>query len=347
MTLVANSLSRLDALIARSTRGHDRLIGMALLRVILGVAGVGYYLSDYGDREYLWGPNSYDSIRDAAQQLQHGSFSLYLLDDSDLWFQFLFHVGLVVAVAFTIRGGRWLTALHAVFLWSLYLRNQDILEGGDNLARIVLIFMVFTVSDAYLAPGARRRRERLQENGSGCPVATLLHNGAVTAMLVQIAVLYFMAGYLKATASMWTNGTAMYYVSHIHQFAMFSWYPRLMDNVYVGWAVDYFTIVFEIAVPFVIWSRRAAIRKFVTVSLEGMHVGIMVCMGLAAFGLIMIGADSMIMTDRDYRNLVEKVRGAVRRGPVPSDADRPAAVSVSTERTETASSERRETVSVG
>ncbi|MGB5150057.1 MAG: hypothetical protein WBN99_08790 [Mycobacterium sp.] len=145
-------------------------------------------------------------------------------------------------------------------IWSIYLRNQDLPEGGDNLARILLLFMVFTVSNAYLAPGAKRRRATLESTSRRRPAIPLPHNAAARAMLVQIAVLYFVAGYLKATAD--------------------------------------------------IWSKRATLRKLVTVSLAGMHLGIMVRMGLVAFGLIMIGADSMILTDHDYQTVTGLRRAA-------------------------------------
>jgi len=319
MPILAAGSARLDHWIFRATTRHDRLIGVAILRLFLGVAAVGFYVSDYGHRAYLWGPNGYVSMAGASHQLKPGQFSLYLISDSNAWFELLYHSALLVAVAFTLIGGRVLTLLHAVLLWSIYLRNQDMLRGGDNLAQILLIFMVFTVNNAYLAPGARRRRATLVPRRRRAtlvpqsqlrPVGTLLHNAAVVAMLIQIGVLYFVAGYLKATAEIWTNGTAMYYISRIHMFSMFPGFPQAMNNAYLGWAVNYFTIIAEIAVPFVIWSRRAAIRKLVTVSLEGMHIGIMALMGLVTFGLIMIGADSLILNDHDYRTIQARIRSA-------------------------------------
>lgn len=303
---------RVDNAILRYSRGYDRLMGLSILRIILGLAAIEFYVSDYSDRRYLWGPNSYDSLSDASQQLPTGTFSLYFFGRSTLWFELVFHAGLVIAILFTVFGGRMLTVLHAVFLWSIYLRNQDILEGGDNLARIVLLLMVFTVSDAYFAPGAKRRRARLSHTVSEQRGTVLLHNFFVTAILFQIAVLYFIAGYLKSTADIWTNGTAMYYVSHIHEFSLTPVFPDIMGNVYISWSVCYFTIIAEIAVPFLIWSRRAMLRKAVTLSLEGMHLGIIVFMGLVPFGFIMIGADSLILSDADYRWASERVRVITR-----------------------------------
>lgn len=311
--------ARFDAAVVKLSTGATRLIGLSLLRVIVGVAGVVFYVSDYWDRQLLWGPGSYVSIHDSVGQMESGAFSMYTWSQSQVWFEVLFHLGLLAAVAFTVFGGRTLTVVHAVFLWSLYLRNQDILEGGDNFARIALIFLAFTVSNAYFAPRASHRRRAMARRAATPTVSCLLHNIATKLLVFQVAVLYLVAGYLKITATMWTSGVAMYYISNIHEFSMWAFYPHLMNNLAVSWTVSYLTMLLEVSVPFIIFTKRAWLRKVVTLGLEGMHVGIMVFMGLVAFGLIMVGADSVLLRDSDYRSLV-KVAGilktkAVRRRP--------------------------------
>jgi hypothetical protein len=280
--------------------------------MLVGFAAVAFYLSDYSDRRYLWGPEGYNSFADAEQALPHGTFSIYLMSRSDTWFEITFHLGLVVAVMFTIFGGRFLTALHAVFLWSLYLRNQDLLEGGDNLIRIVLPLMIFTRSDAYLSPGAKKRRAALRAESRTPSVRTLMHNVFVTAILCQISLLYFVAGTVKARAPIWTNGTAMYYISHSHEFSMTPLFSNAMNDAYISWIVCYFTIISEVLVPFIVWTRLSYLRKSIIVMLEGMHLGIMAFMGLVPFGLIMLGADSLVLADGDYEKTARALH-AIRR----------------------------------
>ena len=294
---------RFDHLVVGLATAPRRLIGVALLRVIVGTAGVVFYVSDYWDRQLLWGPGSYVSVHDSIGQMESGAFSMYTWSHSQVWFELLFHLGLLAAIAFTVFGGRTLTVVHAGFLWSLYLRNQDILEGGDNFARIALIFLAFTVSNAYFAPGAHRRRQRLVRRTVTPTISCLLHNVGAKLIVFQVAVLYLVAGYLKISATMWTSGVAMYYISNIHEFSMWGIYPHLMNNVVISWVVSYATMLLEVSVPFIIFTKRAWLRKFVTMGLEGMHVGIMVFMGLVAFGLIMVGADSVLLRDSDYRGL--------------------------------------------
>ena len=46
---------------------------------------------------------------------------------------------------------------------------------------------------------------------------------------------------------------------------------------------------------------------------EGLHFGIMAFMGLVCFGLIMIGADLVSLTDEDYRSMKSRVQPVLVR----------------------------------
>lgn len=300
--VAGRGMRRIDSAILRVACTEYRLIGISLLRIVLGLATVLYCLSDYRNREFFWGPNSYDSPSVASRSLPHAGFSLFLISDSQAWFEVLFHLTIVSSLAFMVYGGRALTLVQAVLMWSLHLRNQDILEGGDNLAQIVIIFMVFTVSNAYLAPGAKKRRARLRA-ARRPKAATFLHNLAAYLIVFQVAVLYLTSGYWKIAGKLWQDGVAMYYISRDTGFQMSYKYSHLMSNAYVGTAVCYVTIFIELAFPFAVLSSRAWVRKANALSLEGLHLGIMAFMGLVCFGLIMIGADCMAMRDDDYRAL--------------------------------------------
>ncbi|MEU9101845.1 hypothetical protein [Streptomyces sp. NPDC048361] len=327
-TWATSGMARLDAGLLRMASRKHRLIGIALLRIVIGLATVMYCLADYGNRRFLWGPDSYNSIETAKAALSHGSFSLYLFSHSTVWFEIVFHLTILVSAVYMVYGGRALTLVQAILMWSLHNRNQDVLEGGDNLVQILVIFMVFTVSNAYLAPGAKRRRARFSEQ-TGPSVPTVLHNLAAYLIVFQTAVLYFAAGYWKITGKMWQDGVAMYYVSRLTGFQMWPAYAHLMSNAYVTTAVSYFTIFTELALPFAILSARGWVRKANTLALEGMHLGIMAFMGLVCFGLLMIGADCTCLRDEDYRalksratslasRLARRVRPAALPGPSPA-----------------------------
>ncbi|MGW2816718.1 hypothetical protein [Streptomyces sp. NPDC001415] len=323
-----SGMARLDAGLLKMASRKHRLIGIALLRIVIGAATIMYCLADYGDRRFLWGPDSYNSIQTAKSALSEGSFSLYLFSHSTVWFEVVFHATILVSAVFMVYGGRALTLVQAVLMWSLHNRNQDVLEGGDNLAQILIIFMIFTVSNAYFAPGAKQRRARFREQ-SGPSVPTVLHNLAAYLIVFQTAVLYFAAGYWKITGKMWQDGVAMYYISRLTGFQMWPAYAHLMSNAYVTTAVSYFTFFIELTLPFAILSARGWVRKANTLALEGMHLGIMAFMGLVCFGLLMIGADCTCLRDEDYRSLktramaigsrfARRVKPAAPSGPAPA-----------------------------
>ncbi|GAA0926398.1 hypothetical protein [Streptomyces rhizosphaericus] len=301
------STERLDAAVLRFATRKHRLIGTALLRVVIGFATILYCLSDYSKRRFLWGRDSYNSISTAKSALPRWGFSLFLWGHSTVWFEIVFHAVIVVSAAFMIFGGRLLTLAQAVMMWSLHNRNQDVLEGGDNLAQILILFMVFTVTNAYFAPGAKDRRDRMRELERPT-TATVLHNLAAFLIVFQTAVLYFAAGYWKITGKVWQDGVAMYYISRITGFQMSATYTHLMSNAMLSTAISYFTVFVELALPFAILSARPWIRKANTLALEGMHVGIMAGMGLVCFGLLMIGADCACLRDDDYRSIARRLR---------------------------------------
>jgi hypothetical protein len=303
MIALARVAATADGLIARAATRRSRLIGLAVTRIIIGATTVMYCVADYSRREFLWGPHGYISPRIAAADIPAGGFSLFLASNSQWWFELVFNLCIVVAAAFTVFGGRALTVAQAVMLWSLHYRNQDLLDGGDNIAQILVIFMMLTVTNAYLAPGARSRRERMSA-GTGQPsAAVLIHNLGAYLVVFQTCVLYLAAGYWKTFGTVWQDGVAMYYISRVRQFDMIPAFAALMDNPYLGTAICWLTIIIELGFAFSVLSARPWLREANILAIEGMHAGIMIFMGLVTFGLIMIGADSACLRDDDYRAL--------------------------------------------
>jgi small-conductance mechanosensitive channel len=222
---------RVDTMVLWLASHERRLIGIAMLRIVIGAATILYCLADYDRRQFLWGPNSYNSAASASKSLPHWGFSLFLVSNSQAWFELLFHAVILVAFAFMVFGGRWLTVAQAVMMWSLHYRNQDVLEGGDNLAQILIIFMMFACSNAYFAPGSKERRAGMRANEQPS-VRTALHNLAAYLIVFQTSVLYLVAGYWKITGTLWQNGVAMYYVSRLTDFEMSSTYAHAMSSAF-------------------------------------------------------------------------------------------------------------------
>ncbi len=202
--------------------------------------------TNYRDRHYLWGPDGSYSYELFRQSARFPNYSLYQLSSDRLFFELVYHMGIIVTLLFIFGTfGRSISLLQLVFVASLNYRNPIILDGGDNIAFLVLFWLVLADSSAI----STRLKRRTKPCSTPCiPVITLLHNVAITAIITQLVLLYFLSGLYKAQGSPWYEGTALYY---IFQALEFSWPPltdALRDSLIFGLLASYVTIFFQISV---------------------------------------------------------------------------------------------------
>ncbi len=178
------------------------------------------------------------------------------------------------------------TFLSWLMLLSLHNRNGYILQGGDDLLRMVLFWGIFIPwghrysCDALLYP-------ELKQNKTICTVATI-------AYLLQICYIYTGSALLKGTE--WnTDYTAMYYVYGLDQIAhpvtkYFFYYPELLKKI------TFLAYYFELLVPvlFFIPLKHQAFRTIGVLGIIAFHlingvtlfiglfplIGIATCIGL-------------------------------------------------------------------
>jgi hypothetical protein len=214
-----------------------------------------------------------------------------MLAHSGASFELLFNTGLLAAIAFTVFGGRPLAAVHAVMFWSVYARNPDIFDGGDTFGRIAAIILIAAVSNAYFAPGAKRRRENLTADSW----SSFAHNGAVVLLGFQVVVVYLSAGLQKATGAPWIAGSALYQISQLRDYAFVHW-TQLLTNRAVLVPLTNAIVVLEVGFPIAVWTR-ARVPWVAACAL--MHAGIAVTMGLVGFALNMWGGLAIYLTDEE------------------------------------------------
>jgi hypothetical protein len=324
--------TRLLDLLERKAEMRRRLIGLALIRIGFGFTMVLHYLVNLPYREVLYGPHGQTSFEtfSASQHLSGAPFSLYAMNGSRAWFTTVYFLGLAIALAWAVLGGHVLTAANAIFIWSLDQRNPNILDGGDNLVRILLIFLIFTTTNAYFSPGARFVRARLAGQAGTPHLRTAVHNTAALLIVFQICVVYAFASFWKLVDTRWREGNALYYISQLRQFEYSNVFTQLMHNSVAVTVATYLTVLVQAMVVLLIVSRRLWLRELVLLLVIGLHVGIMMTMGLVSFGLFMIAADATLLSDVDYRRTIGRIRdlaSRLRRTPAtPTGAPEPAQV---------------------
>ncbi|HET9381154.1 MAG TPA: HTTM domain-containing protein [Streptomyces sp.] len=134
----------------------------AVFRIGLAAVLLAFLLREWPHRRVLWGDRSPLS-HDLALTLgaQEKTFSLLHWSGGRLWFETVYLVT-VLAVLAVLVGWRTRTATVVQMVGVLSLENRNTLvgDGGDNIVRIMVIYLVFTSCAQVWALDARRARSR-------------------------------------------------------------------------------------------------------------------------------------------------------------------------------------------
>jgi hypothetical protein len=134
---------------------------------------------------------------------------LYLLDGSALWPAALFLITAACAVALLIGyRTRWALGALWVLVASLQARNPFVLNGGDNVLRLMLFWSLFVPLGAAWSLDRRR-------GAAKAPLPQRVASVGTAALLAQAALLYVFAGLLKSDDAAWRSGTAIFDALHL------------------------------------------------------------------------------------------------------------------------------------
>jgi antimicrobial peptide system SdpB family protein len=268
--------------------------GISGTRMLLGFVGLMYYVSQYRERNYLFGPDGVLPHDEFKEQLT--GFSLYALSASPVWFEVVFHVGLVAALAVMLGiGGRPGLAFHWVLLWSLYQRQPALLDGGDNLAYVVLPFLLLThCYDRFALPVGLAKRFAGRVPGHVRAVSVPFHNLGVLMVATQICLVYVVSGLYKVMGEEWQDGTALFYVMRVPEFELPGWSNLVYESDFLVVLGTYGTVAFLVYFP--LGVLVPALRPWAAAMSIGFHVSIAFFMGLTGFALTMIACDLVFLS---------------------------------------------------
>jgi hypothetical protein len=298
------SFNRLSAFVSWAAK--DRfLIGTSILRIVFGIIILYNYLMHYFQRYLLFsdvGITDYDPA----------IFSLYNFSASLLYFDIVYHLGILVTILFILGyRGRVVSILTFVFYFSLYQRIGYIGDGGDNLMRIILFFMMFTNNTAHFSLDRRRKkRRRFPKKTFGKLLNSTIHNYAVAACVIQLCLVYYISAFYQVMGEKWNSGTALYYISQVESYSLPLFSAISENHLYLSIILTYATIVIKLAFPLLIFNR---ITKIISVlAMFAFHLGILFGMGLLTFSLIMISVEFLLFTDKEYKQYYCKIRSLIK-----------------------------------
>ncbi len=195
-----------------------------------------------------------------------GYLSLHLLSGSPYVMGFLFLIAAVCAVLMGIGyRTRLFTILSWVMLVSLQNRNPMILQGGDDLLRMVLFWAMFIPWGSYFSVDSLTATRK--------PSSYSVFSPGVVALMVQVGVLYLSTFMQKSGVEWRSEFTAVYYALNVDQMALapalwFRQYPLLMK------ASTAIVIVLEGIAPLLLFFpfKTGWVRLVAVPLLIGMHI---------------------------------------------------------------------------
>lgn len=272
-------------------------VGAGFTRISLGIWAVYFYILFWSDRQFLWGPHGvYPFERFTADS---HVLNLFALSPSAFYVDALYLTGLVIALLFTIGYlTRLMTLLHWLMIWSLQTRNDFLGDGGDNIMRIVLLFLVFVNAGAVFSVDATRKPSRVKATLR--PMLAVFHNFGILAVILQLAFLYMSTGLYKVMGELWQNGTALYYILRVDEFSWPGVAEHIYRNPYLVVGATYGTVLFEVMFGPLLLNRWTRLGVILPVGFL-FHLGIGALMGLPTFAWSMLSLYPLLVSDGEYQ----------------------------------------------
>ncbi|TSD62189.1 HTTM domain-containing protein [Aeromicrobium piscarium] len=338
-TLIVTALDRLADLLGR---GEDwvlekkhALYGLAVSRILVGIAALGVLLANFGHRHALWGGAS-EWVEPLRRDSSWG-FLYWVFDGGPTRFTLTYLLLMAVAIAVIVG---WRTraavAVLVIGLAALVERNGLVGDQGDNIARVGLLLMLFMDTSRHWSLDARRRSRvsdadplwrRWWGGGSVLPewLSTVLHNVALIALALQLFILYTASALFKMQGTYWQDGTAIYYPLALHEFGVFPWLNTLLTGNGLGVMIGTYVGVL-VQLYFVIGLLHPVTRRIVLIGVVLLHGGIAVLMGLPWFSLSMLAFDAIFVSTATFMALDRWLKPRVTAGTAALRAKLPARV---------------------
>ena len=284
----------------------ERSIGLSIYRVVLTFLVVKSCLFYFPAAETLFGNTGMFPV-DGYESILNASHLDYLRYDfsSPLRVHLFLGLLLVFSILFLFGEFGWVGGIGLyIFYIILRARNPFIMDGSDNVIQVTLPFLIFSDAYCYATTDYYKRIGFVSKllNRSSTWV-TAVNKVAVWGIIIQIVYVYFFTALAKAQGNLWMNGTATYYTMRVDEFRATSWNIAITRNHYFVVLSTYFTLLWEMAFPFLIWFRQT--KYWILCAGILLHVGIFIFMRIDNFSWIMIGSYAVFLKNDEYKRIAD------------------------------------------
>jgi len=267
----------------------QHLVGVRVLEAAIGAALVFRGFTELPFAAYFWGPHGLGAGRPVTAPVLGWLVTEALETEIGAT---LLPLCVALAGAALVLGFRTRLACAAALFLMVVMEQRlpEIADGGDNVARLLLVYLLFALPAGATAPAGSLR--------------VWAHNLGVVTVVAQLVVLYLTSGFLKAFGERWHNGTALYYISQVEWFSLPGLRALFQDPYLVTFAA-YTTVAYQVMFPVAMVSR---LKKLWILTGICFHAGIAVFMGLVTFSTVMIGLELFLFTDHEFAELIAPLK---------------------------------------
>lgn len=285
---------------------------LAVMRIALGIILVVNHLAFAQRLTVALGPDGPVPLSTAHDLGMKVRLSIYDLATTDAALWGIHLAGLVVLVLYTLGWRttvtKWLALLAVV---SLYHRDRWVMDSGDKLLRLSTLYMALVPCGAAWSLDSRRRLRR-----TGIQACALVPSVAHRLVQLQLAWMYFHAGWGKAWHGSWQQGTALYWTWSDTGLWVIPAVGEFMVDTELGRqlcvAGGYLAMSWELAFPLLVLWRRSRWPALLFGVL--FHLQIAGLMGIATFSFAAVwGYLAYVRPDRlgsGVERLVQRLRPA-------------------------------------
>lgn len=209
---------------------------------------------------------------------------------------------LIIIILFLFGVGKRFTAFVLYFIFEIMQQlNPITLNGGDNLLKFILLYMIFINSYDYFSISKLKYKNPEFEK-----LSNFISNLGILSIKLHLCLVYFLAGIHKLNADVWFNGVATYYTLSLERFRGTSFNISLAKNAIIVLFSTYMTILIEISYPFLIWFKPT--KKILVISAILLHLSISILMMLLDFQMVFILVQGFFFSNKEILLLINKIK---------------------------------------
>ena len=275
---------------------------LAFLRVALSIWYLKELLFRWPALEMLYSGHGLFKLKPSA------AISLFHLNP--LWLQ-QHYIMVVYACIFLLLlniigiGRNIVSFLVFIALALLQNMNDTFGNGGDWMALLLMFYLSF--ADTFSHFTLRKQKIYSPEMQR---LHNLVSNLASYAIIINLCLVYFMAGLYKAQDPYWLKGTGIYYFLNDDRYSILAANKQLVSPSIWMYVVNYGTVLFEISFPFLVFFKRS---RWIALLLGVlMHLGIYFFLMIYGMSVVFILQYGLFFSNKEIISIVEKIKAMLK-----------------------------------